>query len=266
MALTGSTSEMGLHTTELGSSGSRIVFCHGLFGQGKNWTQIAKSLAEDHRVSLVDLPDHGRSPWSERFDFLAAADQIAALLSDTDPVTLVGHSLGGKVAMVVALRRPELISRLCVVDVSPVTYSHGEEFLGYLDAMLAVAGTPAGSRSDIDVALRDAVPNDTVRSFLMQNLHRDGQRWTWRPNLELLRRDLGELSGWPGAELAHLPPYDAPVLWIAGERSPYITEDYAPQMERLFPRVRKVTIKNAGHWVHSEQPEVFTEVLRRFVG
>lgn len=256
---------MGLHTSELGDSGSRIVFCHGLFGQGKNWTQIGKALAGDHRVSLVDMPNHGRSSWSPEFDFVDAADQVAELLSADDPAVLVGHSLGGKVAMVLALRHPELVDRLCVVDVSPVAYAHSDEFRGYMDAMLGVAGTPAGSRAEIDEALQDAVPNKTVRAFLMQNLHREGDRWSWRPNLEMLRRDLAELSDWPADDLAGLAPYEGAVLWVAGARSPYVTDDYAPAMEALFPRVRKVTIKDAGHWVHSEQAAVFTEVLRRFV-
>lgn len=258
-----STSE-ALHTTELGDAGARVVFCHGLFGQGKNWTQIGKALAQDHRVTLVDMPDHGRSPWSAEFDFVDAADQVARLLSADDPVVLVGHSLGGKVAMIVALRHPELVERLCVVDVSPVAYAHSEEFRGYMDAMLEVAGAPAGSRSEVDDALRPAVPNATVRAFLMQNLHRDGDRWAWRPNLELLRRDLAELSDWPAEEVAGLPSYDGAVLWVAGARSHYVTDEYTPAMEALFPRVRRVTIKDAGHWVHSEQPEVFIEVLRRF--
>ena len=152
-----------------------------------------------------------------------------------------------------------------MVDVSPVAYENGDEFRGYMDGMLALSGTEAESRSEIDEALKPAVPNTTVRSFLMQNLHRSGDRWTWRPNLELLRRDLPMLGGWPDDELAGVSPYDGPVLWIAGERSPYIADDYAPKMETLFPRVRRVTIKNAGHWVHSEQTEVFTEVLSRFV-
>lgn len=257
---------MALHTTELGADGSRLVFCHGLFGQGRNWTQVGKSLAADHRVTLVDMPDHGRSPWSERFDFLDAADQVGGLISADDPATVVGHSLGGKAAMVLALRHPELVERLCVVDVSPVAYPHADEFGRYMDAMLAVAGEPADGRDDVDAALREAIPDATVRAFLMQNLHRDGDRWAWRPNLAMLRRDLDELGGWPGDRLDGLRPFDGPVLWVAGARSPYVKDDYAPEMERLFPRVRRVTIKDAGHWVHSEQPQVFTEVLRRFAG
>ena len=103
-----------LHVTELGETGSTVVFCHGLFGQGRNWTQIGKELAQDHRVRLVDMPNHGRSEWVDTLDYLDLADRVAGLFSDEDPVTLVGHSMGGKIAMVLALRRPELVERLCV--------------------------------------------------------------------------------------------------------------------------------------------------------
>jgi pimeloyl-ACP methyl ester carboxylesterase len=256
----------GLHTTAIGDQGSPIVFCHGLFGQGKNWTQIAKALATDHRTLLVDLPHHGRSRWAERFDLLDVADQVAGLLSADDPVTLVGHSLGGKVAMVLALRHPGLVGRLCVVDVSPVGYGQGREFAGYIGAMRDLDLHALTRRSDADEALQEAVPNPTVRSFLLQNLRREGETWRWQVNLDVLGEDLAEVSGWPEEQLAGEAPYAGPVLWIAGARSDYVRDEYAPAMDRWFPRNRRVTIKNAGHWVHSEQPEVFVEVLRRFVG
>jgi len=254
-----------LHTTTYGDHGSQVVFCHGLFGQGRNWTQHAKALAADHRVLLVDMPDHGRSPWSEEFDFLGAADQVAELLSADDPVALVGHSMGGKTAMVLALRHPELVERLCVVDVAPVAYQHASEFVRYIDAMLAIDLTTLRDRGQADAALRDAVPNEGVRGFLLQNLRREGDAWHWQPNLELLRAEIDEVGGWPDAALEGLPPYDGPVLWIGGAESRYVLDDYASAMERYFPRVRRVTVKGAGHWVHSEQPAVFLEVLRRFV-
>lgn len=254
-----------LHTTSYGDHGSRIVFCHGLFGQGRNWTQHAKALSADHRVLLVDMPDHGRSPWSERFSFLDAADQVAELLDADDPVALVGHSMGGKTAMALTLRHPELVERLCVVDVAPVAYRHASEFVGYIDAMLAIDLDALAERSEADAALVEAVPDPTVRGFLLQNLRRSGDEWHWQPNLELLRDAIGEIGGWPEAELDGLAPYDGPVLWIGGAQSRYVQDDHADAMERYFPRVRRVTVKGAGHWVHSEQPKVFLEVLRRFV-
>jgi pimeloyl-ACP methyl ester carboxylesterase len=254
-----------LHTTELGESGSRVVFCHGLFGQGRNFTGIGKQLAERHRVTLVDMPDHGQSPWSERFDYLAAADQVAALLSADDPVALVGHSMGGKISMLVALRHPELVERLVVVDVSPVPYDHSAEFEGYLRAMRAIDLDTLASRAEADQALREAVPNPTVRGFLLQSLRREADGWRWYLHLDLLARDLDLITDWPEDRLAGTAPYAGPVLWIGGAESDYTHADYVAAMDRWFPHNRRVRIKGAGHWVHSEQPDVFVEVLRRFV-
>ena len=259
-----------LHTTELGTSGSRVVFCHGLFGQGRNFTAIAKQLSDRHRVSLVDMPDHGRSPWSDRFDYLTAADQVAELLSPDDPVALVGHSMGGKTAMLVALRHPELVEKLVVVDVSPVAYDHATEFDGYIKAMRAIDLDSLEGRAQAEDALREAVPSPTVRGFLLQSLRRDehaasGERWRWLLNLELLGRDLDEITGWPEAGLAGTSPYQGPVLWVGGADSAYVHPDYVAAMDHWFPRNRRVTVKGAGHWVHSEQPEVFVEVLKRFL-
>lgn len=253
-----------LHTTAYGEQGSRVVFLHGLFGQGRNWTGIAKALAADHRVLLVDLPDHGKSAWTEHFDLIEVADTIATELAG-DPFTLVGHSLGGKVAMVLALRHPDLVERLCVADMSPVEYTSGSEFSGYIEAMLGLDLGALVQRADADAALSAAVPNATVRSFLLQNLRREGDSWRWQPNLVGLRRDLPGLVSWPADRLASCPAYEGPVLWVGGANSSYIADEYAPAMDRLFPHNRRVTIKNAGHWLHSEQPEVFLEVLRRFL-
>jgi pimeloyl-ACP methyl ester carboxylesterase len=254
-----------LHTTELGEAGSRVVFCHGLFGQGRNFTAIGKQLAERHRVTLVDMPDHGQSPWSERFDYLTMADQVAVLLSADDPVALVGHSMGGKTAMLVALRHPELVERLVVVDVSPVPYDHADEFEGYLRAMRAIDLDTLATRGQADEALRAAVPNPTVRGFLLQSLRREDDGWRWYLHLDLLLRDLDAITGWPEDALAGTPPYDGPVLWVDGAESAYVHPGYVEAMDRWFPRNRRVTVKGAGHWVHSERPEVFAEALRRFV-
>ncbi len=255
----------GLHTTSLGESGPLVAFCHGLFGQGKNWTTIAKEIAVDHRVLLVDMPHHGRSEWPDHFDYVDVADRVAGLFSADDPVALVGHSMGGKAAMVLALRHPELVERLCVVDVSPVDYAGRSEFAGYIAAMLALDLDTLEHRRDADEALTEAVPSRTVRSFLLQNLHRGPDGWSWRPNLEVLGRDLEALGAWPADALEGVAPYEGSTLWIAGANSAYVEDEYAPAMDRWFPRNRRVTIKEAGHWVHSEQPQVFTEVLRRFL-
>jgi pimeloyl-ACP methyl ester carboxylesterase len=272
-----------LATRTLGQSGPRVVFVHGLFGQGKNWTTIAKGLVDggtagNHRVTLVDLPNHGHSPWTDRVDYLDMAELLAAELEHLgEPVTLVGHSMGGKVAMQLALRRPELLRALVVVDIAPVEYplqggrtddpdEEASPFAAFIEAMRAMDLEGLTTRDDADAALRAAVPSRMVRSFLLQSLVREGSGgdgWRWRLNLELLERDLGELRGFPE------PPagaaFDGPVLWIAGANSAYVLDEDRPHMDALFPATRLVRIKNAGHWVHSEQPEVFLETLRRFL-
>lgn len=245
-----------------------MVFLHGLFGQGKNWTGIAKRLSERHRVLLLDLPHHGRSAWGERFDYLETAAAVVAALPE-EPVALVGHSLGGKVAMVLALLHPERVERLCVADMSPVAYPEGREFAGYFAAMRGMDLSQVVHRRDADRLLEPAVPDPTVRSFLLQNLRRDSsvsQGWSWQLNLDVLARDMGTISDWPEDRLAGTPPYDGPVLWLGGSRSRYVRPEYDAAMDRWFPRNRKVMLKDTGHWLHSERPELFLEVLQRFLG
>jgi esterase len=260
-----------LHTTSYGTGGSRVVFLHGLFGQGRNWTTPARAIADRHRVTLVDMPNHGRSAWTERADYLDMADSIAELLVGYgEPVDLIGHSMGGKTAMVLALRHPELVARLLVADVSPVAYSTARDFVTYVSALRGLDLSRIHDRDDAEALLEPAVPSPTIRSFLLQNLRRDltpdgAGAWRWQPNLAVIGRDLGTLSGWP-AEAAQAAPYPGPTLWVAGERSDYVRPEYDAAMRALFPHYRKVTIKGAGHWVHSEQPEVFLAILKGFLG
>jgi pimeloyl-ACP methyl ester carboxylesterase len=256
---------VSLHTTVLGDGGPTVAFCHGLFGQGKNWTQIAKALSPDHRVLLLDMPNHGRSPWTESFDYVELADMVAAHLEPEGPVALVGHSMGGKIAMCLALRHPGLVERLVVVDVAPVTYASGREFVGYIETMRGMDLAALERREQAEEALREAVPNPVVRSFLLQNLRRTDDGWHWQVNLELLGEHMAGLVGWPGDRLGEAS-YDGPVLWVGGARSDYISDEHAGEMDRRFPRNRRVLIKGAGHWVHSEQPQIFLEVVRRFLG
>jgi pimeloyl-ACP methyl ester carboxylesterase len=256
---------MVLNATNLGEVGSPVAFCHGLFGQGKNWTQIARALSQGHRVLLLDMPDHGRSPRSERFDFVDIADRVVETLGP-EPTALVGHSMGGKVAMLAALRHPERVSRLAVVDVAPVGYPHAEEFARYIAAMQAIDLSSLTDRGDADAALSDAVPDDMVRGFLLQSLRRTSVGWEWLLNLDLLARDLDRITDWPREAVADLPPYPGPVLWIGGGRSPYVRHEHVEAMDALFPLNRRITVKDAGHWVHAERPEIMVEALRRFLG
>lgn len=263
-----------LHHLRVGNGGVRITFCHGLFGQGRNWHQIAKALAgpkgDRACCQLLDLPDHGRSPWSTAFSMDAYADAVAFELRRWDqgqPGVLVGHSLGGKVAMLVALAHPDLVRRLAVVDIAPRHYRSNPWFLEYMAAMKAIPLDSIRSRADADRALAPTVPEPSTRAFLLQNLRRHRDKWYWQVNFDGLaefgtRRS--SPAGWPAAEVATFPPYTKPVLWLGGAQSDYIHTHDEPAMKALFPNVRRITVKGAGHWVHSDQPAVVTEALRRF--
>ena len=240
-----------------------VVFLHGLMGRGKNFSTSAKSLT-GFRSLLVDLPNHGASGWTDTFDYADIADAVAVALRGEvgGSFALVGHSLGGKVAMLVALRHPELVERLVVVDIAPVDSSEaGSTFDHLLGSLRALDLGTISSRADADAALADPIPDPVVRGFLLQNLRRDADGFAWQPNLELLYSNLGAIAGFPAEQAT----FDGPTLWVAGGKSPYITDEAVPAMRALFPRVRRVTVREAGHWVHSERPEEFNAILGAFL-
>jgi pimeloyl-ACP methyl ester carboxylesterase len=263
-----------LNTLSVGTAGPRIAFLHGLFGQGRNWNQIAKAVSgpdgTDARCLLVDLPDHGRSPWSEEFSFEAYADAVAATLTSAGPQdtwTVVGHSLGGKVSMLLALRHPELVERLVVVDIAPKGYGSLERFERFITEMQGLPLDELTSRTEAEQRFDE--PDPGIKAFLLQNLRRHGDSWRWQVNLDLVAADAARgadsrIADWP-AEADELPPFDGPVLWVSGGESRYIKREDADRMRAHFPRARLFTIKGAGHWVHTDAPDIIVAALRRFV-
>ncbi|MDO5492182.1 MAG: alpha/beta fold hydrolase [Nesterenkonia sp.] len=267
------TDSFTLHTTEVSDDEAApqgtVVFLHGLFGQGRNFSQIAKALQPELRSVLVDLPDHGASDWTESFDYLRIADLVAEELRSgaaaDGPVHVVGHSMGGKVAMVLALRHPELVDRLVVVDISPTSGGANGEFDHLLGALADLDLSALERRRDADELLSDPIPNPTVRGFLLQNLRSTDDGFRWRANLSMLHRDLDAVGGFPDDSDLGDAEFDGPVLWVAGSESDYVTEEHDPEMRRLFPNARLISVRDAGHWVHSEKSDVFIAALRRFL-
>lgn len=255
-----------LHTLSVGEAGPRIAYLHGLFGQGRNWMQIAKAVGG--RALLVDLPDHGRSPHSDEFSYASYADRVAQTLraaGGEDRWTLVGHSLGGKVAMMVALQHPELIERLAVVDIAPKGYGDLSRFEGYIKGMRAMPLEQISSRAEAEEWFAGVESDPGVRAFLLQNLRRDGDSWTWQANLDLFAADAesGErsrIADFP--EAGTHPAYEGPVLWLVGGDSRYVKQEDSETMRTLFPKVRQVRVKGADHWVHTTNPEVTIEALK----
>lgn len=263
------TPQIKLHVSRLGDDSSpvRVVYLHGLFGRGRNFTRITAGLLPEAQSLLVDLPNHGRSGWTAHFDYAEMADIVAAHLragfAAGGPVDVVGHSMGGKVAMVLALRHPDLVRRLVAIDISPVNSAASRgEFQHLLSSLKSLDLEALENRAAADAALATAVPNESVRGFLLQNLkHRDGG-FVWEPHLDLLNDELETVMGFP--DLGEVN-FAGPVLWIGGDRSDYITDEDVPAMRALFPKTRRMTVRGAGHWVHSEKPEEVIAALRGFL-
>jgi len=263
---------MALFTQLIGTGRPQVIFLHGLFGRGKNWAGIARTLSQhDHPSVLFDLPNHGRSHWTGTFDYAAMADELAAelrlRLGSAAAVTLVGHSMGGKVAMLLALQHPELVNRLAVIDIAPDISYQVISSVPLVRAMRGLDLERLERRGDADRILAEDVDDPAVRQFLLQNLKHtrsEGNRngWTWELNLELLGDHLEEVAAWP--EVGDVS-YQGPTLWIGGEKSPYIRPEHHERMRQLFPRVRLVWIPGAGHWVHADAPEALTSELLTFL-
>ena len=236
-----------------------VVLLHGLFGSGRNWMTIARKLAAEHRVLAPDLRNHGSSPWVEPMSYPAMAADVADLLvhGAHRPVTLVGHSMGGKAAMALALARPGLVRQLVVVDVAPIAY--GSSFASYAKAMRAADLDGVIRRAQVDEQLADAVPDPRVRAFLLQNLVLEDGTARWRVNLPVLEDAMGTISGFPEVPVGM--QFAKPVLFVAGERSDYLSPSHEPVVRRLFPQADVAVVADAGHWVHAEKPAEFLAVL-----
>ena len=252
-----------LHTEVVGAGRPRFVFLHGLFGRGRNWTQVAADLAATDLPSvLVDLPDHGQSSWTTAFDYTAIADLVAETIGErlgsAARLIVVGHSLGGKVAMLLALRHPHLVSGLGVIDISPADSEAVTSFVPLIDAMRSLDLATLHHRADADAALAGRVPDAAVRGFLLQNLRRR-PRWHWQLNLDLLGSSLASIRAWPDPGPL---TYPGPVFWLSGEGSSYVLPEHEEAMQEHFPTVRRIVVPDAGHWVQADNPTAVVAALR----
>jgi pimeloyl-ACP methyl ester carboxylesterase len=254
---------MKLPVTSYGESGTPIVVMHGLFGSGRNWMTAARRLAGEHRVFAFDLRNHGTSPHTDTMSYPEMADDVRETIESlgVGPVALVGHSMGGKTAMLTALRNAEVVERLIVVDAAPVAYPPA--FVEYAQAMRTADLSSVQRRADVDAQLADAVQSPGTRAFLLQNLILDDQGARWRPNLPVIEAALPAISGWP-AEAEGLR-YDGPTLFIYGGKSDYVQQDHRAEIASYFPQVQYAEVPEAGHWVHAERLDDFLAVLTPFL-
>ncbi len=243
-----------------GPEGVPLLIAHGLFGSARNWGGVAKRLSEGREVVAVDMRNHGASPWDAEHSYAAmAADLDEAVEALGGRADVLGHSMGGKAAMVLALTRPEAVRRLVVADIAPVAYGHTQA--GLVEAMRRLDLSGVTRRGEADRRLAAAVEDRGVRAFLLQSLaiEADGARWAL--NLETLGARMPAIMGFPEVE----GRFEGPVLVLRGGASDYVGDDRLPAFRGLFPDVRGETLEGAGHWLHAEQPDAFAEAVSRFL-
>lgn len=228
-----------------------LALLHGLFGSGTNWRGVARRLCRDRRVLVMDMRNHGRSFHDEDMTYPAMARDILDTLDaeGIDCAHLLGHSMGGKAAMVAALAAPGRVERLIVVDIAPVIYTHSH--MPLIEAMRKLDVDGLGSRAEADELLSAAVEDRMLRQFLLQSLEKAGNGYRWRLNLDALKHGMEDLVGFPDLNGRS---FDGPALFLRGADSDYVQPEQRPGIERYFPNAEYAVIENAGHWVHAEQP------------
>lgn len=251
---------MKLHAREVGA-GPPLVLLHGLFGMARNLGGIARAMAATHRVIALDLRNHGASPHGSPMDYPTMAADVRETLAEMGalPAAVMGHSMGGKLAMCLALSDPATVSRLLISDIAPVRYPPRNGPI--LAAMRAIRLHPGLTRQEADAALLGAVADPAVRAFLLQNL-RLHDAPAWRAGLAEIEAGLPAIESWEAPAGACYP---GPTLFVAGARSDFIRDEHRPAIRALFPAARFVTVKNAGHWVHADNPDGFNAVMQAFM-
>lgn len=251
---------MELNFKKLGS-GQPMVILHGLLGTLDNWITLGRQFSENFTVYLVDLRNHGLSPHSEEFTYDAMMQDVMGLFEAEGikkPI-LLGHSMGGKVAMNLALNSPESIEKLIVADIDAKAYHVQHEQI--LKGLNALPIDKISSRKDADDELAKYVDEFGIRQFLLKNLDRPSDGFSWKMNLPVITRDIEKV----GIEIGKGQSVDLPSLFIRGVNSNYIKDENWTALKEKFPKAELKTIENAGHWLHAEKPEEFYKIVMDFV-
>lgn len=233
-------------------SGPPLLVLHGLFGSSSNWRSVARRLAATHTVHSVDLRNHGASPWADTMDYAEMAADVLQLMDRLalKQPALLGHSMGGKTAMAVALICPERVSRLVVVDIAPVSYA--DTLTPFAEAMRSADVAATGDRAEVQRRLLQTVPDPGFVPFLMQNLVLRNDHFDWRINLLGMSASVNQLCRFPSTLLgAH---FHQPVTVLAGANSSYVLQHDGAEFRPMFTDVQVHVIPGAGHWVHADQP------------
>jgi esterase len=256
---------MELNYRQYSENGAPVLVLHGLFGSLSNWGWHCKQLAQQYAVYGVDLRNHGDSPHSDQLDYQVMAEDVRQLIVrlGLESCCIVGHSMGGKVAMQLALSFPDLIEKLVIVDIAPVSYP--EDADGHMNVLAAMDAVKLGeikSRTQAEVTIEDYIPQEVTRKFLLTNLVRNKEgSFEWRLDKDSIRKNYANLR----AELIATMSFLKPVLFIKGSLSPYIKPEHEAQIKELFPAASVKLLMDAGHWLHAEKPQALQKILLKFL-
>jgi esterase len=237
-----------------------VIIIHGLFGDGDNLKSLARDLTPDYFCILPDARNHGESPHRESMTYTEMADDIVALADELalEHFSLVGHSMGGKIAMEVAMRYEDRVQAAVFADIAPVPYPAHHN--GILDALAGLDLDQIGSRSEADKQLSSAIKEKGVRQFLLKNLRKDGDHFAWRLNLTAITERYQQIAD--GVSDGH---YSGPCLFIKGGNSDYLTEQHRAQVTQRFSNTQVKVVENTGHWLHAEKPRIFNRLVKDFL-
>ena len=241
--------------------GEPLILLHGLLGSHHNWMPLADKFAAHFRVFALDHRNHGASPHADDFDYDVMVADVLEFM-DGQKISrahFIGHSMGGKAAMRLAQLHPTVVERLVVADMS--VHEYPPRYAALLDAMLALDLSRFSQRNEVDAALEPVVPSKTMRQFLLKNVGRDAAgALFWKPNLTSIRKNYDRIRG----ALPVAGQFGGPVLFIRGAKSDYVRVSDLDLIRATFPRAELMTIEDAGHWVHSEAPALFYELVSKF--
>lgn len=242
--------------------GEPLIILHGLFGSADNWFSIARELESDFTLFLIDQRNHGDSPQSEDWDYDVMAEDLKEFMEDQkiESAFLMGHSMGGKTAMNFAIRYPEKVSKLIVGDIAPRFYPLHHQHI--LEGLNAIPIDILKSRKEADDILTEYIKIPGIRQFLLKSLGRgDRGGFEWKINLSVITEKIANV----GEALESDTSFDKPTLFMGGEKSDYIRKEDKGEIDRLFPNSHVIYIKDAGHWLHAEQPAAVVETVKAFL-
>lgn len=235
-----------------------LIIAHGLYGSARNWGVIARRLADERQVIAVDMRNHAHSPWHAQHDYPRLANDLTEVIDSIGAkADVVGHSMGGKASMVLALQHGDLVRKLVVADIAPVAYTHSQ--IQYIHAMRAVDLSRVDRRSDAEAQLAEQGVEKALQSFFTQSLDIEGKKW--RLNLDVLAAEMPKIMGFPEIS-SH---WDGPTLFLSGAESDYVLPEHRARIRNLFPAARFAKLPGAGHWLHAEKPCEFEAAVRAFL-